>query len=208
MNKIRIIGSCVLFLISTYLSAQSDTTFSFKSIAIPTTLITTGIIINQPSIKTSFQEYAPTIADFIFTISDKKKNDLKHLSDIIISEIALVATTQLMKRTINAERPNGGKLAFPSGHTTQAFTGATLLFHHYGKDRPLIGVTGFILAAATGSFRVLRNKHWVSDVTMGAGLGILIGTLTYQLNPVGRDKMTEHVQIAAYPGGISLNYTF
>ena len=184
----------------------------------------TGLILNKNSIKTSFQndvrnqfpnfnstlddylQYVPTSIDFVLTLADAKKyNNAKHLSDIVISELTMIATTQLLKRTIKSERPNGGNLAFPSGHTAQAFTGATVLFHHYKDEYPLLVASGYLAAVTTGAFRVLRDKHWISDVTFGAGLGILIGTMTYYFNPIGKHKMSEHVHIAAYPGGISLN---
>lgn len=40
------------------------------------------------------------------------------------------------------------------------------------------------MATATGIMRVLNNRHWVSDVLSGAGIGILSGEIAYALSDV------------------------
>lgn len=60
-----------------------------------------------------------------------------------------------------------GALAFPSGHTTTAFTVAAALFILFGRFRwPLVFV-----AAMVGMARVVLAKHYVGDVIAGAFLG-------------------------------------
>lgn len=39
------------------------------------------------------------------------------------------------------------------------------------------------VALATGSMRILNNKHWLSDVITGAGIGIASVELSYLLLP-------------------------
>jgi len=39
----------------------------------------------------------------------------------------------------------------------------------------------FTLASGIGVFRILNNRHWISDVLTGAGLGILSVELSYLL---------------------------
>ena len=36
------------------------------------------------------------------------------------------------------------------------------------------GISGYIVATGTGFFRIYNNKHWLTDVAAGAGIGILI----------------------------------
>jgi hypothetical protein len=73
--------------------------------------------------------------------------------------------------------------SFPSGHTATAFAAAEFLRREY-KDRSLwYGVAGYAAAAATGYLRMYNNKHWLSDVIAGAGVGILSTDLAYYLYP-------------------------
>ena len=88
-----------------------------------------------------------------------------------------------IKYTAKEMRPDGSSAnSWPSGHTATAFVGATLLHKEYGLTRsPWWSVAGYGVATATGVMRVLNNRHWVSDVMSGAGLGILSGELGYAL---------------------------
>jgi membrane-associated phospholipid phosphatase len=38
-----------------------------------------------------------------------------------------------------------------------------------------------MFATTTGFFRVLNNKHWVSDVLVGAGVGMLVTDIFYKI---------------------------
>ncbi|MBQ3699548.1 MAG: phosphatase PAP2 family protein [Prevotella sp.] len=86
-----------------------------------------------------------------------------------------------IKYTAKEMRPDGTSAnSWPSGHTATAFVGATLLHKEYGLTRsPWWSVAGYGVATATGVMRVLNNRHWISDVMSGAGLGILSTELGY-----------------------------
>lgn len=88
-----------------------------------------------------------------------------------------------IKHTAKEMRPDGSTAnSWPSGHTATAFVGATLLHKEYGLTRsPWYSVAGYGVATATGVMRVLNNRHWISDVLSGAGLGILSGELGYAI---------------------------
>lgn len=88
-----------------------------------------------------------------------------------------------IKHTAKEMRPDGTTAnSWPSGHTATAFVGATLLHKEYGLTRsPWYSVAGYGVATATGVMRVLNNRHWISDVLSGAGLGILSGELGYAI---------------------------
>ncbi|MCE6989127.1 phosphatase PAP2 family protein [Dyadobacter sp. CY323] len=91
----------------------------------------------------------------------------------LLSNVAAQAATQGMKRIIRYPRPNGEDYySFPSGHSTTAFTNATLLHEEYGGRSVLYSIGGYGTATAVGTLRVLNNKHWVADVLMGAAVGI------------------------------------
>jgi len=86
-----------------------------------------------------------------------------------------------IKYTASELRPNGSTHnSWPSGHTATAFTGATILHKEYGLTRsPWYSIAGYSVATATGVMRVLNNRHWISDVLSGAGIGILSTELAY-----------------------------
>jgi membrane-associated phospholipid phosphatase len=66
--------------------------------------------------------------------------------------------------------------SFPSGHTTVAFAAATVFAMEY-KDRPIVGIISYSAATLIGISRVTENKHWATDVLVGAALGYVTGRL-------------------------------
>jgi membrane-associated phospholipid phosphatase len=71
---------------------------------------------------------------------------------------------------------NGKRIntSFPSGHTTAAFSAATVFAMEY-RDRPWIPILSYSAATLIGISRITENKHWVTDVVAGAALGYLTG---------------------------------
>ena len=88
-----------------------------------------------------------------------------------------------IKYTAKEMRPDGSQAnSWPSGHTATAFVGASLLHKEYGLTRsPWFSVVGYGVATATGVMRILNNRHWISDVMSGAGIGIMSTELGYAL---------------------------
>ena len=93
----------------------------------------------------------------------------------------MAAFVNSIKYTTSEMRPDGStRNSWPSGHTATAFVGATILHKEYGLTRsPWYSIGGYTLATATGVMRVLNNRHWISDVLSGAGIGILSTELAY-----------------------------
>ena len=91
-----------------------------------------------------------------------------------------------IKYTAKEMRPDGSTAnSWPSGHTATAFVGASLLHKEYGLTRsPWFSVAGYGVATATGVMRVLNNRHWISDVMSGAGIGIMSTELGYALSDI------------------------
>lgn len=129
-----------------------------------------------------------------------------------VSHIIMGSVVNLMKQTMPVMRPDGSaQNSFPSGHTATAFVGAELLWQEY-HDRSLwYGVAGYAVAAGTGFFRMYNNKHWLSDVAMGAGIGIMSTKIAYWMLPM-LDKQKRiipgnYLLVPTYDGkhsGISL----
>ena len=98
----------------------------------------------------------------------------------------MAALVNGIKYTAKEMRPDGSTAnSWPSGHTATSFVGATILHKEYGLTRsPWFSVAGYGVATATGVMRVLNNRHWVSDVLSGAGIGIMSTELAYALSDV------------------------
>ena len=69
--------------------------------------------------------------------------------------------------------------SFPSGHTATAFMCATILHKEYGMKSPWYSIGGYTLAGLTGVTRQLNNRHWIGDVLVGAGIGMISTDLGY-----------------------------
>ena len=65
-------------------------------------------------------------------------------------------------------------VSFPSGHTAIAFSVSTVLARRINNTYATIALYG--LAGLTGYQRIYDNKHWFTDVFVGAAIGYFIGT--------------------------------
>ena len=107
-----------------------------------------------------------------------------------------------IKYTASELRPDGStRNSWPSGHTATAFVGATILHKEYGLTRsPWYSIGGYTVATATGVMRVLNNRHWISDVLSGAGIGILSTELAYGIcDLLFKEKGLLMNDLAYYP---------
>jgi membrane-associated phospholipid phosphatase len=187
--------------------------FNYKQLIIPTVLIGYGFIgLNSDQIKNfdaevqdevtehiddkvtidDFSQYAPAAAVYALNaFGDKGKNNLKDRSIILATSYAMMTVTVLaLKNTTNIERPDGSSNnSFPSGHTATAFAGAEFLWQEY-KDKSIwYGISGYLIAAGTGAFRIVNNRHWFTDVVAGAGIGILSTKAAYWMYPYVNRKL-------------------
>lgn len=107
------------------------------------------------------------------------------------------AVVNTLKSTTNVTRPDGSNNhSFPSGHTATAFMAATMLHKEYGGRSPWYSIGGYTVATATGLMRQFNNKHWMSDVMVGAGIGILSTELGYYLaDLIFKEKGIRHYPV-------------
>lgn len=157
-------------------------------------------------------------------------------------------TTVAVKHLVGRERPPEGRcwddplsspfecererLSFPSGHTSMSFAGAGLVCLNH-EQFPLFGggawdrvacYTALTGAAATGFLRIASNKHYFSDIVVGAAVGLGAGYLLpkWLFFGFGDDDATREESqgalqkagatvaptISSKMKGISLSFTF
>jgi membrane-associated phospholipid phosphatase len=102
-----------------------------------------------------------------------------------ISHALSTSIVSNLKRVGHTQRPDDAAdfSSFPSAHTAEAFMTATLLHEQFGRERPWVSVAGYGVATATGAMRMLNNRHWVTDVLAGAGIGFLSAEIVWRLYP-------------------------
>ena len=76
------------------------------------------------------------------------------------------------------------RTSFPSGHTTTAFAAAAAVTAETGSWWPrstrIVGPLMYGGATMVGLSRMYHNKHWASDVALGAAIGTFSGQKTVQ----------------------------
>ena len=115
-------------------------------------------------------------------------------------------------------RPGRGFLdarraSFPSGHTAASFALATVIASELPHDKPLLrwgaGALAYGGAGLVGFSRVYGDRHWTSDVIMGAGLGIVAGRIAVRREHArasALDRLAQHAVVAPEPGrGVRLS---
>jgi membrane-associated phospholipid phosphatase len=79
---------------------------------------------------------------------------------------------------------NPSRTSFPSGHATTAFAAAAAVTAETGRWWPrstwIVGPLMYGGATMVGLSRMYHNKHWASDVALGAAIGTFSGQKTVQ----------------------------
>ena len=92
--------------------------------------------------------------------------------DLMKSYLLSGAVAMMGKELIHRRRPTGGGHSFPSGHTTSAFCSVPVIFHHFGWQA---GLPALVVATGTSLGRMEDLHHYLSDVIMGAAIGLAVG---------------------------------
>ncbi|CAA9194748.1 phosphatase PAP2 family protein [Flavobacterium collinsii] len=194
-------------------STSRQLKFNYKQLIIPGVLIGYGVIglesdqllsfnhqiknevtedIDNKITIDDFSQYAPAASVYALNaFGVKGKNNIRDRSVIFVTSYVIMASTVLgLKSISHVERPDGSsKNSFPSGHTATAFAGAEFLWQEY-KDKSIwYGIAGYAVATGTGLFRIYNNRHWLTDVAAGAGIGILSTKIAYWINPYITKKL-------------------
>jgi membrane-associated phospholipid phosphatase len=114
-------------------------------------------------------------------IGVKGKNRFTERTVLLIkSELLVAAIVYPLKTIVHENRPDGSNLhSFPSGHTSNAFAAAAFMAKEYRDKSVWYPIAAYAVATTVGTLRVMNDKHWMSDVLAGAGVGILSTNLVY-----------------------------
>lgn len=130
--------------------------------------------------------YAPAIATYGLNFAGVrgKNNFVKSSLIYAISITVSKYTYRALKKETNIYRPDSSdQRSMPSGHTTIAFVSATFMHEEFKHKSPWYSIAAYSMATATGAYRMLNNKHYLSDVLIGASIGIATTKLTYLAYP-------------------------
>lgn len=133
-----------------------------------------------------YTQFAPALAVYALNLAGVKgKNSLLDATGIYLLSTGIMGgTVSILKKGTHRLRPNNSSYnSFPSGHTANSFAAAEFLRQEYKDISPWYGYAGYTVATATGVLRMYNNKHWLSDVVAGAGIGILSTKIAYYVYP-------------------------
>lgn len=88
---------------------------------------------------------------------------------LVEAQIVGGVMTQVIKYAVDRERPDGGRLSFPSGHSEASFVTADTLEQQYGWR---VGAVAYFAAGCVSLSRLAEHQHYLSDVVFGAAVGI------------------------------------
>ena len=129
-----------------------------------------------------YMQFSPLVVAYgLDAFRVKSKTDVLNRTAILIKGEAMALTTAtILKSATHTLRPDGSSYnSFPSGHTTQAFAAATFLNEEYKDQYPWMPYASYTVASSVGLLRVANNRHYISDVLVGAGIGYLSMKVSY-----------------------------
>lgn len=133
-------------------------------------------------------DYLPAVLPLMTTwtlkiagIESRSKTKRMVVSNAVALGLGLGAA-KIMKLSLDETRPDAhNNHSMPSGHATLAFISATILDREYGHYSPWISVGGYAAALATQFHRIHQNAHYLNDVVIGAGVGVVSTNLAYSI---------------------------
>jgi len=129
-----------------------------------------------------YLQYAPIVIAYgLDVFGCKSKNDFINKSVILVKgELVTSVVVYGLKNVTHQLRPDlSAYNSFPSGHTAQAFAGAVFLSEEYKDKIKWMPYLAYGIASSVGLLRMANNRHYISDVLVGAGVGMLSMKLAY-----------------------------
>jgi membrane-associated phospholipid phosphatase len=97
--------------------------------------------------------------------------------------------------------------SFPSGHTSAAFSVATVIAYH--NDSLVVDILAYSMATLVGFARPFQDKHWASDVFFGAALGYFVGQKICAAHAGKASKGIDvGLLLTPYEQGLTFSFSF
>ena len=144
---------------------------------------------SEPADKTDLIDYVPAAAPLatawiLRAAGVESRSSLRRMATATGVSLALAGGLTLgLNHFIDEMSPDESSAhALPSGHAALAFTSATLLSREYGHYSPWVSIGSYTCATASQALRLYHHRHWINDIFVGAGIGIVSTNLAYYLS--------------------------
>lgn len=132
------------------------------------------------------------------------KKDYQGTKQLVFSAVTAVGASYILKHTIRKKRPDGSDHhAFPSGHATVTFQGASFLQRRYGWK---FGIPAYLLSGYVAWTRTHCDKHDWWDILCGAAIGV--GSSYIFTKPYGKSHISLSPTIIGKRLGVHACITF
>lgn len=135
------------------------------------------------------QSYALGVMGGFYLVGaiNNDEHSVQVAQDLVSASLISATINQTIKISANRYRPRDNQgtanfqgyaglnnnSSFPSGHTTEAFTLASVIATHY--EEAWVGYTAYSVAGLVGVARMYNDAHFASDVVASAIIGTFVG---------------------------------
>jgi membrane-associated phospholipid phosphatase len=180
-----------------------------------------GILDEVANYGNHFGEMSGLLPVVLGTLSYGLVFDNNRAKNAALSSIGAVVLGQLVIETLKSathrSRPEAGmgpfdfrgfglgsdNTSFASGHSAAAWSVASVFAEEYGDEYKWAPAAAYGLAALTSYARMNKNKHWASDVVMGAMVGYVAGKIFHKFYRETFKDWAENITITPMIGRLN-----
>lgn len=152
----------------------------------------------------------------VFKNDEARNAAVSSLGSVLLGQIVI----EVLKSATHRSRPDAGmgafdfggfglgsdNTSFASGHSAAAWSVASVFAEEFGDEYRWAPAAAYTLAAITSFARTQKQRHWASDVVMGAMVGYVSGKVFHHFfKEVFRHRL-DHIRISpllAYSSGVT-----
>jgi len=113
----------------------------------------------------------------LIALTDQTSNQTKHA----VKRYRPSHNVEIQAQVHSVNGYKGGQYGFFSGHSTNSFGVAMLLFLLFSTNKLRLRLSFFLWAALTAYSRIYLGVHYPSDIFVGMLVGLFWGFIVYQL---------------------------
>ena len=113
-----------------------------------------------------------------------------------------------LKAIVKEDRPDhSDNKSFPSGHAAMSFAAARSIDKEFRRESIWIPIAGYAAATAISVERVVSDRHHWYDAVAGAAIGVGSAELTWWLSDVLLGK-GSHIAVGTTGNTVDVSYNF